>query len=113
MHMKVKSATPGYLHFHCPGCDEKHAILVESPNAWQWNGSFVSPTFSPSILVRSRLYGPDKLPFSKYDGPFPCEETPSICHSFVTEGKIQFLGDCTHSLANQTVDLPELTDATL
>jgi hypothetical protein len=29
-----------------------------------------------------------------------------VCHSFVTDGRIQFLGDCTHALANQTFDLP-------
>lgn len=28
-----------------------------------------------------------------------------ICHSFVTDGKIRFLNDCTHDLAGQTVDL--------
>jgi hypothetical protein len=33
----------------------------------------------------------------------------SVCHSFVTDGRIQFLGDCTHALAGQTVDLPEWT----
>ena len=30
------------------------------------------------------------------------------CHSFVTDGRIQFLADCTHPLAGQTVDLPEV-----
>ena len=30
----------------------------------------------------------------------------SVCHSFVTDGLIQFLGDCTHALAGQTVDMP-------
>jgi hypothetical protein len=34
----------------------------------------------------------------------------SVCHSFVTDGRIQFLGDCTHALANQTVELPDLPD---
>lgn len=29
-----------------------------------------------------------------------------VCHSFVREGRIQFLGDCTHRLAGHTVDLP-------
>ena len=31
----------------------------------------------------------------------------TVCHSFVTDGRIQFLADCTHALAGQTVDLPE------
>jgi hypothetical protein len=30
-----------------------------------------------------------------------------VCHSFVTDGRIQFLNDCTHPLAGQTVDIPE------
>lgn len=33
---------------------------------------------------------------------------PSVCHSFVRDGRIQFLSDCTHKLANQTVDLPDI-----
>jgi hypothetical protein len=32
---------------------------------------------------------------------------PSICHSFVRDGRIEFLSDCTHRLAGQTVDLPD------
>lgn len=32
-----------------------------------------------------------------------------VCHSFVTAGRIEFLPDCTHALAGQTVDLPEIT----
>ena len=30
------------------------------------------------------------------------------CHSYVKDGQIQFLNDCSHVLAGQTVDLPEL-----
>lgn len=30
------------------------------------------------------------------------------CHTFITDGKVQFLSDCTHALAGQTLDLPEL-----
>lgn len=29
------------------------------------------------------------------------------CHSFITEGRIQHLGDCTSGLAGQAVDLPD------
>lgn len=55
------------------------------------------PTFTPSILVR-------------YDGADAGQGAapPAVCHSFVTNGRIQFLGDCTHALAGQTVDLPEI-----
>jgi hypothetical protein len=36
--------------------------------------------------------------------PFTCQR----CHSFLVDGQIQFLGDCTHALAGQTVPLPEI-----
>jgi hypothetical protein len=29
-----------------------------------------------------------------------------VCHSSITEGRIQYLGDCTHGLAGKAVDLP-------
>lgn len=28
-----------------------------------------------------------------------------VCHSFVFDGEIRFLGDCTHALAGKTVPL--------
>jgi Family of unknown function (DUF6527) len=81
--------------FRCPGCSQ-HIIPVRRPAAghgasgsrWGWNGDLDRPTLNPSILTR---YGPDGA---------------NVCHSFVTDGRIQFLGDCTHALAGQTVDLP-------
>ena len=36
-----------------------------------------------------------------------------VCHSFIRDGRIQFLGDCTHHLAGQTVDLPDFTEEEL
>jgi hypothetical protein len=30
------------------------------------------------------------------------------CHTFITDGTVQFLSDCSHALAGQTLDLPEL-----
>jgi hypothetical protein len=100
-------STDGILLFWCPGCHEAHGVMVNGSRGWTWNGSTDAPALSPSILVRSSLYGPDKLGFTKYEGPHPCKTTPSVCHSFVKDGKIEFLGDCTHSLAGQTVDIPE------
>lgn len=31
-----------------------------------------------------------------------------VCHSFIRDGRIEFLSDCTHALAGQTVDLPDI-----
>lgn len=71
--------------FHCPGCGYGHHAAVPR---WSWNGSFEAPTFKPSLLVNSH-------------------DPASRCHSFVTDGKIQFLSDCFHSLAGKTVDIPD------
>jgi len=76
------------LHFFCPGCARVHGIIYQGKNVWDWNGDLDRPTISPSILV---LGGPEN----------------ARCHSFVIDGQIQFLGDCTHSLAGQTVPLPD------
>lgn len=64
---------------------------------WGWNGNAERPTFTPSVLVT-------------YDGADAGKDRapPARCHTFVTGGQIQFLGDCTHALAGQTVSLPEL-----
>lgn len=75
----------GYL-FWCPGCEELHQYTVPR---WQFNENMEFPTFSPSLLY------PSKVP---------------LCHIFLTDGRIQFLSDCGHKLAGQTVDLPPLPD---
>lgn len=87
------------VHFWCPGCDGAHQIV---DGTWTWNGDLERPTFSPSVLVKG--FGFAREP--EVDGP-PAAPGPTVCHSFVNAGRIQFLADCTHELAGQTVDLPE------
>lgn len=93
------------LLFQCPGCGPSavHLVPVEGPKAWGFNGSLERPTLTPSVLVRGKDYDEDP------DGK-PCNVRDRVCHSFVTDGRIQYLGDCTHALAGQTVDLPEVTE---
>lgn len=99
------------LHFHCPGCDESHSITY-SPSGWTWNGDLVKPTISPSILSRSGHYAAgfkagDECWCTwekRHPGDSP-DFNCAVCHSFVRDGKIEFLGDCTHKLAGQTIDL--------
>lgn len=126
--MKVKpvEGCPGMLMFKCPGCTKAgrcrsahHAVYAEPPGPhtgakWGWNGSADKPTFTPSILVRStdmtEKGNADYEAWIQRGGPAPEEgfdRVETVCHSFVTDGRIQFLGDCTHPLAGQTVDLPE------
>jgi len=48
------------------------------------------------------VYDAEEIAAGRPPSGFSC----SICHSFVTDGQIQFLGDCTHKLAGRTVPLP-------
>lgn len=116
--MKAKKATDGVVMFWCPGCGEHHGVKTDPTQpgpCWGWNGSLDSPTFTPSILVRSVRpinNGKPVRPF-EYKGAYPPPEgkcDPFMCHSFVTDGRIQFLSDCSHELAGQTVDLPDIDE---
>jgi len=101
----LRNIEGGKVSFWCPGCDEAHAITVNRPDKspnWGWNGDAIKPTFTPSILVRGGDYLDELV---SDENPHGWIDT--ICHSFVTDGNIQFLGDCTHALANKTVSLPE------
>lgn len=87
---EVKNETGRYIWVFCPGCDTHHMMPVDGtghPN-WGFNENVELPTFTPSIRT------------------FDNEGT--ICHSFITDGRILFLTDCRHKLAGHTVDLPEV-----
>lgn len=115
---KLRSIEGGGLAFWCPGCKTTHAIQHgEGPGPrWQWNTSPDKPTFRPSVLIRMGhyayseprdtcwcTYNAAQLAKAEPPSPYSCQ----ICHSFVTDGRIQFLDDCTHDMAGQTVDLPD------
>lgn len=108
--LATNGTTPGRrVHFHCPGCDDVHGVTVdEGPVVWGWNGDLELPTFTPSLLVRGNQWPKDEYPeYYKATHPEVAPGDDTVCHSFVTDGRIQFLGDCTHELAGQTVELPE------
>jgi hypothetical protein len=67
--------------FYCPGCKTHHAI----DSRWTVSGTLEAPTIRASVL----------------------SENPR-CHIFVTDGKIEFLSDCEHALAGQTVPMEDL-----
>jgi hypothetical protein len=103
----LRSLAGGGVAFWCPGCDEAHNV---TPGIWAWDGNVERPTFSPSVLVRSGHYIDGKKPcWCTYNAEHPDDPavfTCSVCHSFVRDGRIEFLSDCTHRLAGQTVPLP-------
>lgn len=75
--------------FFCPGCQEYHWIRTrgESP-LWRFNGDVECPTVEPSILTFK-------------------DDPARRCHSYVRAGRIEYLGDCGHTLRGQSVPLPE------
>lgn len=109
---KVKKHTyknKEYWWFDCPGCGARHKV----DGRWSFNGDVDKPTFRPSFLASTGHYvnnGAKGNCWCDYEertgeeSPFECGR----CHSFVTDGKIQFLNDSTHDLAGQTVELPEI-----
>lgn len=76
-------------YFDCSGCKMSHSVRVRGPQPrWEVSGfEEDAPTVSPSVLVTA----------------------PGLrCHSFIKNGEIQFLGDCTHGLKNKTVVLEDV-----
>lgn len=107
----LRDAEGGRLLFWCPGCTEPHGIQVgDGPGPrWGWNGDAERPTFTPSVLCTSNRAVPPVTPENLNEwqrAPWPQTKVAYVCHTFVTDGRIQFLNDCTHALAGQTVDLP-------
>jgi Family of unknown function (DUF6527) len=90
-----------YGHW-CPACNTMHEIAVSKKNAsgasWSFDGNLTNPTFSPSINYRLNM--PDMKGYNADAGS-------RVCHYFITAGKIQYCGDCTHDLRGQVVDLPD------
>jgi hypothetical protein len=112
----LRDVEDGGLLFWCPGCDGAHLIKhgAGAGPRWSWNGDVNKPTFTPSVLVNStkltelgelQRQAWTRLGYPKLETPL--DSKPTVCHSFVTDGRIQFLTDCTHSLVGKTVDLQE------
>lgn len=94
---RAKLATPHHVVIKCPGCGSRKYLAVRDKTterpSWIFNGDLERPTLEPSILTR----------FEATD-----VHAAEVCHSFVRDGRIEFLPDCTHALAGQTVDLPDI-----
>ncbi len=103
-----------YLVFWCEGCECLHSVWYETPNPltngrWKWNGDLVNPTVSPSILVRGTVPVTNEEITRILSGE-EIKPKPTACHSFVRDGRIEFLSDCTHHLAGQVKQLLPVSD---
>lgn len=71
--------------FNCPGCGGLHFFKTSGSGAtWTWNGDKDKPTVSPSIHIKIKGHE---------------------CHFFIKNGMIEYLNDCHHKLAGQTVPM--------
>ncbi len=89
---KLWKAGDSVLVFECPACGYGHPFHIGEGHPdnqrWEFNGDFEKPTFSPSLMV--------------------CRDFPDKrCHSFVRDGRIQFLPDSWHGRSD-TADLPDV-----
>ena len=93
--IKLLDKTKGVYQFYCPGCKEMHNIWTDKADGvdpWGFNGDVNNPTFTPSFKVLS------------YKG----HDISGVCHSFIRNGKIEYLSDCTHELAGKTIDMVDI-----
>ncbi|MDB5445689.1 MAG: putative anaerobic dehydrogenase [Phenylobacterium sp.] len=101
------------LSFWCEGCRGVHGVRVKGSGAWGFNDDYDRPTFTPSVLTTGIAYeiGADgERDISRPIRDAAGERQKLICHTFIADGMVQFLGDCTHSLAGQTRPMVELPD---
>lgn len=79
----------------CPGCDNLHSLTTDlapgrSGALWRYNRNEDAPTFTPSLMV------------NKYNG--------SRCHSYIRDGRWEFLSDSSHPYAGMSVAMVRLPD---
>jgi hypothetical protein len=107
---KLRSVGPTGLAFKCPGCKTNHQVCKDR---WTWNQSGDAPTFQPSVLVTGIRHDLTDEEFDEAVAlPEGVDRTthPKFgmrCHSFVTDGMIQYLSDCHHDLKGQTIPMPD------
>ena len=112
MNTTVRKVADRFM-INCPGCNDTHWF----DGGWSFNGDMQRPTISPSLMVTTGHYldihKPGDSCWCTYNAEHPDEPAPFKCyrcHSFIRDGRIQFLSDCTHELAGKTVDLPAIQE---
>ena len=110
----VKHSDPSQelgFRLNCPGCKRSHVIYTrpwdsgsyvdgvwaaKAGHVWEFlNNDLERPTFHPSLLIYEGRWDDGEIAHPR-------------CHSWIRNGRIEFLGDCGHALAGQTVDLPDI-----
>jgi hypothetical protein len=90
--MKIKKVAPSHYYMYCPACDTIHSF-----GDWGFNGDYDDKPNVEGSLKTHPKYFPDH----------PNHGKDILCHLHIRNGQIIYLGDCTHSMVNTTIDLPE------
>lgn len=99
-YVPVPAAEATHVTLHFPGPSGRITLPViqrgtrEGTGCWTWNGDTEKPTLRPSVLTEGITRIGEKVKFR--------------CHTWVTDGKAQFLDDCSHDLRGQTIDMLEV-----
>ena len=101
--------------FWCEGCKCCHGFRTHSwpmpdglttqekqwfKSKWTFNGNMDRPTIRASMLIHEIKRNDPKI------------KDTHRCHIFITDGKIEYLNDCTHDLAGQTVEMTDMSKIT-
>lgn len=99
----------GQYGFWCPACDTVHTLNTA---IWTFNGDHDKPTFAPSVLITSGHYvtwykegSPCWCTYNRDHPEHPSRFACTKCHSFVTDGVIRYLSDCTHAMAGKEIKM--------
>lgn len=105
-----------YITYWCQGCEDSHQVTV-APGRWTFDGKVEAPTFSPSVLSTSGHFMKDHKPgdhcWCTWNAEHPDDDQGPACHrchTFIRAGMVEFLSDCSHGLAGQTLPLPPLPE---
>lgn len=79
-------------NWFCEGCGFVHDFWMDG--RWTFNGDLDRPTFYPSLLLKQEAGWAER------------------CHSFVENGEVKFLSDCSHHLAGKTLKLLDVEEWT-
>jgi hypothetical protein len=80
-----------FYSIYCPACKTPHTFN----STWGFNGDMDKPTVRHSLLVSG----------------YRDEVGPNYrCHSFIRDGFIEYLGDCSHGMKNLKVLLPDIEE---
>lgn len=90
-----KTNVEGHYIIFCPACGRGHIL----DQRWKFEGTLDNPTFSPSLLCNGHI---------KEAITYASGYVVHRCHSYIRDGKIEYLGDCTHDMKGQTVEIPDL-----